>query len=93
MKEFLNEIAPYESRILDGDCFGKMCRGELPLETFRHVMLDFYPLVESFPKYMALILSWIPMENNDKSNIARFDSMVKRGGSEGSPLLFLRSNF
>ncbi len=72
VKDFLNDIEPYENRILDGDCFGKMSRGELPLDTFRHIMLDFYPLVESFPKYMALILSRIPMENNDKCNMARY---------------------
>ena len=71
VKEFLNEIEPYESRILDGDCFRKMSNGELPLETFRHIMLDFYPLIENFPKYMALILSRIPMENNEKCNMAR----------------------
>ncbi len=72
VNDFLNEILPYEKEILEGDCFGKMCKGELAIDTFRQVMLDFYPLVENFPKYMALILSRIPMENNKKCNMARY---------------------
>ena len=72
VEDFLDEISSYEDEILEGECFGKMCRGELPITTFRQVMIDFYPLVENFPKYMALILSKIPMENNKKCNMARY---------------------
>ncbi len=71
LAEFVDEIAEYEKNILEGNCFGKMIKGELQIDTFRQIMIDFYPLVENFPKYMALVLSKVPMEDSEKVKMAR----------------------
>ena len=71
IKEFLLEIADYEDRILEGECFTEMAKGELPIDVFRQVMINFYPLIENFPKYMALILAKVPMEDSPEANMAR----------------------
>jgi pyrroloquinoline quinone (PQQ) biosynthesis protein C len=34
-------------------------------------MINFYPLIENFPKYMALILAKVPMEDSPEANMAR----------------------
>ncbi len=71
LEEFIDEIAVFEKKILEGNCFGQMIEGELDIITFRQVMIDFYPLVENFPKYMALVLSKVPMEDTEEAKMAR----------------------
>jgi len=71
VREFLKDIAEYESKILDAPCFSKMANGDLPIDQFRQIMIDFYPLIENFPKYMALILPKVPIEDSARCNMAR----------------------
>ena len=68
---FLQEIEEYEDNILEGNCFGKMAKGELPVEIFRQVMINFYPLVQNFPKYMDLLLPKTPMDDSPGATMTR----------------------
>ncbi|NIQ00500.1 MAG: iron-containing redox enzyme family protein [Nitrospinaceae bacterium] len=71
VENFLQEVAPYEEQILEGNCFRKMVDGDLSIETFRGIMTNFIPLIENFPKYMALILAKVPSGDTDRNNMAR----------------------
>jgi pyrroloquinoline quinone (PQQ) biosynthesis protein C len=68
---FLEEAAPHEENIVDSDCFKKMAAGELSIDTFRGIMVCFNPLIENFPKYMALILPKVPAGDTPRNNMAR----------------------
>lgn len=50
-------VAPFETKIVDGQLFAEMADGTLSMSTFRHALKNFYPLVESFPKLMGLCLA------------------------------------
>lgn len=69
--KFLEEAAAQEKSIVDGDCFKKFASGELPIDTFRGIMVCFNPLVENFAKYMALILPKVPPGDTPRNNMAR----------------------
>lgn len=54
---FWDELVPWKDRVVQHPLFVEMAAGTLPLENFRRALLNFYPLIESFPKYMALNLA------------------------------------
>ena len=70
-ENFLKELKPYEKNIVNGDCFEGMASGTLNINTFRGIMVSFIPLVENFPKYMALILPKVPPGDTFRNNMAR----------------------
>ena len=72
VKEFLKKTQPFEEKIVNGTCFGRMATGKLPIKTYRQVLISFFPLVETFPKYMGLLLSKIPPDNTKRNNLARY---------------------
>lgn len=55
--EFWQALMPAKQAIVDHPLFRGMGDGSLPVEQFCHALLNFYPLVENFPKYMALNLA------------------------------------
>ena len=71
IEEFLDFIAPYNDRIVNGRLFSELAAGTLSIERFRGGLVNFYPLIESFPKYMLLTLDKVPGENNPTNNMAR----------------------
>lgn len=56
-REFWDGLVPLKNRVAHHPLFEEMGAGTLTLERFRRALLNFYPLVESFPKYMALNLA------------------------------------
>jgi len=51
------ELSSQKEKVVHHPLFVMMGEGNLPLETFRKTLLNFYPLVENFPKFMALNLA------------------------------------
>src|SRR5438132_7321977 len=58
--DLLQSIDPYEDRIVNSKIFNDMAVGRLSITRFRGGLLNFYPLIENFPKYMALNLAKVP---------------------------------
>ncbi|MGM0563470.1 MAG: TenA family transcriptional regulator [Pseudomonadota bacterium] len=56
-ESFWQQLVPLKDQVAEHELFVHMAGGTLPLERFRHALLNFYPLVENFPKYMALNLA------------------------------------
>lgn len=56
-QRFWDELVPLKDRVARHPLFLEMGDGTLNLERFRKALLNFYPLVENFPKYMALNLA------------------------------------
>ncbi|MBT3185644.1 MAG: iron-containing redox enzyme family protein [Nitrospina sp.] len=51
------KLLPIKKKVVHHEVFELMGQGELPLKEFRKTLLNFYPLVENFPKFMALNLA------------------------------------
>lgn len=56
-QHFWNELVPWKDSVAKHPLFVEMGEGTLSIERFRRALLNFYPLVENFPKYMALNLA------------------------------------
>jgi pyrroloquinoline quinone (PQQ) biosynthesis protein C len=56
-QDFWDRLVPIKDRVVQHPIFQTMGEGELPIDHFRYTLLNFYPLVENFPKYMALNLA------------------------------------
>lgn len=50
-------LLPLKERVVNHPVFEKMGRGTFPLDEFRKTLRNFFPLVENFPKFMALNLA------------------------------------
>jgi pyrroloquinoline quinone (PQQ) biosynthesis protein C len=58
-KEFWDNLVPLKDKVANHPIFQNMGSGELDLKKFQRGLIDFYHLVENFPKYMGLALSKI----------------------------------
>jgi pyrroloquinoline quinone (PQQ) biosynthesis protein C len=58
--ELLKSTKPYEDRIVNSRIFNDMASGVLSITRFRAGLINFYPFIENFPKYMALNLAKVP---------------------------------
>lgn len=58
--DLLESVSPYEDRIVNSKIFNDMTEGVLSISRFRAGLVNFYPLIENFPKYMALNLAKVP---------------------------------
>lgn len=56
-KEFWNKLIPLKDKVVSHPLFKDVSEGKLPIAKCKRALIDFYPLVENFPKYMALNLS------------------------------------
>lgn len=56
-QRFWDALVPLKDRVASHPLFVEMGEGSLALNRFRDALLHFYPLVEHFPKYMALALA------------------------------------
>tara|TARA_Y100001934_G_scaffold275077_1_gene368743 strand:+ start:254 stop:991 length:738 start_codon:yes stop_codon:yes gene_type:complete len=54
---FWDDLVPLKNRVVEHPVFVEMGAGTLSLPRFRCALLNFYPLVENFPKYMGLNLA------------------------------------
>lgn len=65
VENFLNQIEECQRRVVNHKVFGAIISGELSEAQFSNALLNFYPLIETFPKYLALILAKVPPGDSD----------------------------
>jgi pyrroloquinoline quinone (PQQ) biosynthesis protein C len=56
-QRFWNDLIPFKDRVVKHCYFQELAAGKLSLERCRRALINFYPLVESFPSLMALNLA------------------------------------
>ncbi|MDF1780610.1 MAG: iron-containing redox enzyme family protein [Alcanivoracaceae bacterium] len=56
-QDFWDSLVPFKDKVVAHPVFSEMASGQLSSERWRRALLNFYPLVENFPKYMALNLA------------------------------------
>jgi pyrroloquinoline quinone (PQQ) biosynthesis protein C len=61
--ELLESLSPYKDRVVKHRIFQDISRGRLSKQKFQGALINFYPLIETFPKYMALNLAKVPPGN------------------------------
>lgn len=65
IRSLLAFLKPYEDRVIKHDVFRALGQGTLPIHQLRMGLINFYPLIESFPQYMALSLAKVPAGLSD----------------------------
>jgi pyrroloquinoline quinone (PQQ) biosynthesis protein C len=70
--EFLNIINPYKDKVVNSRIFEHINSRQLSENQFHGAIVNFYPLIESFPKYMALSLTKVPAGNSKWSRKTRY---------------------
>lgn len=65
VKEFLDFIKPYQDKVIENKFFNDISSGNLNIKQFQGALINFYPLIESFPQYMALNLAKVPAGNTE----------------------------
>jgi pyrroloquinoline quinone (PQQ) biosynthesis protein C len=63
VEDLLESLASLQHRIVQHPYFEELGAGKLSIERFRWGLINFYPLVETFPKYMGLNLAKVPPGN------------------------------
>ena len=71
VREFLKAVAPCEDRVVNSPFFVEMADGTLSMKRFRAGLLYFYPLIETFPKFMGLTLARVPEGGAARNNLVR----------------------
>lgn len=56
-QKFWDSLIPLKDKVAQHEYFRAISNEKLPLDLAKRALLEFYPLVENFPKYMGLILS------------------------------------
>lgn len=56
-QKFWDNLVPIKDKVVHHPYFKDIQTGKLPIELGQKGLIDFYPLVENFPKYMALNLA------------------------------------
>lgn len=56
-QQFWDDLVPLKEQVAEHPLFLGMAAGDLPVATFQDALLNFFPLVENFPKYMGLSLA------------------------------------
>lgn len=72
VEELLNTIAPYKDKVVNHRFFLAINRQRLSAQQFQGALINFYPLIESFPKYLALSLAKVPAGNSVWSRKTRY---------------------
>jgi pyrroloquinoline quinone (PQQ) biosynthesis protein C len=68
---FIDFIRPYQDRVVKHRLFEEFKKGLLTIRQSQGALINFYPLINSFPQYMALSLAKVPEENSPRSQQAR----------------------
>lgn len=61
-RAFWNHLEPFKKAIVEHPLFSGMADGSLPVPVYQRALRNFYPLVENFPKYMALNLAKVRLD-------------------------------
>ena len=71
VEALLEFLEPYGRSIIEHEFFAAMADGSLGLERWQRALVHFYPLIETFPQYMALNLAKVPGGSSVWNNRAR----------------------
>jgi pyrroloquinoline quinone (PQQ) biosynthesis protein C len=69
--QLIESLASYEDRVVNAQIFQDIKLGSLSLEKIQRALVEFYPLVESFPSLMAIILSRVPLGDSEPNGSIR----------------------
>lgn len=69
--ELLEFLKPYQDRIIQSQIFVDVAHKRLSKDVSRAAAVYFYPLIESFPQYLALNLAKVPGGNSERNVNAR----------------------
>jgi pyrroloquinoline quinone (PQQ) biosynthesis protein C len=72
VENFLCHLKPYKDRVVNNRIFEDISYTRLSGSQFQGAIINFYPLIENFPKYMALTLAKVPAGNSRWSRKARY---------------------
>ena len=50
-------LRPFKERVVEHPVWQQLAAGELPLASYQKMLLQFFPLVENFPKFMGLAMT------------------------------------
>lgn len=67
----IDSLRPDWSAVLDAPVFAATATGEFPEEAWRRVLLDFFCVVEAFPKYMGVYLAKTTFGQTPGDHLAR----------------------
>jgi pyrroloquinoline quinone (PQQ) biosynthesis protein C len=71
LEDVLKFLQPYEDRVINSRIFRDLSTGKLTLKQFQGALINFYPLIEGFPQYMALNLAKVPAGDLGKNKDTR----------------------
>lgn len=71
VEAMIEEMRPWRERIESHPHFLEAAAGSLAIGRIQTALVHFYPLVESFPEYMALTLAKVPPGGADRNRTAR----------------------
>jgi pyrroloquinoline quinone (PQQ) biosynthesis protein C len=64
IKDFLDLVEPYVDKVVNHKLFKDFSSGSLTIKQCQGALINFYPLIETFPTYMALNLAKVPLGNS-----------------------------
>src|ERR1700680_4034350 len=65
VEDLLDHLKPYQYRLVTSDFFKAVADGRLTKKLSQGTTINFYPMVESFPQYLALNLAKVPAGNSE----------------------------
>lgn len=71
VKDLIKFIKPDYDRVVNHQLFNDINSRKLSKKQFQGALINFYPLINSFPQYMALSLTKVPAENSKWSKKTR----------------------
>jgi len=69
--EMLAFLEPYEKRVVNSRIFEDAANGKLSERLSQNATISFYPLVETFPKFLKLNLAKVPSGNSERNRQTR----------------------
>lgn len=64
INDLLNFLTPFKNRVISHPIFQDIRTRKLSVEQFQCALINFYPLIESFPKFMSLNLTKVPVSGS-----------------------------
>src|SRR5260370_10238355 len=71
IKEMVDFLKPYGDKVVHSRIFEDIKRSSVSLEQMQIALTFFYPLVESFPSFMAVALSRVPLGDSRTNKTTR----------------------
>jgi len=72
MIDLLKYLEPFKRKVINHKVFRDINSQKLTVKQFKGALINFYPLIEDFPKYMALNLAKVPPGNATANRRTRY---------------------